>query len=503
MILIIAYLALSFYFLNYYRYQINLDGTSYISIAFKYLRGDFKEAVNGYWGPLYSWLIVPFLAVNFDGLLAAKLVNIFSGVILIFVISKILSNLEIGFGLSIITLLIALVNSLYFSMRVISPDLLLTAFLMIYVYLILREDFLISKKNLIFLGIVGAVSYLTKSFAFYFFLASLLLITSYLSFQERKIFYVKRALLIIVIFLVVSLPWIILISNKYQYLTLGTVGKYNFYYISPQSQGHPVDLAGIKKPPNNSAISSWEDPSYYKFKPWNPLASREDLRSYFLKIRENYLRTMTNINTFSLLSLGIIFACLLILLKDNFRPNRTTYLFILLMIYLVGYNLILVEERYLWFADLLILILGAVIFNNWVKTSRFNLVKKLIIYSLVLLISTKYSIDYLRFNKDQDQWYMLFAQRIKPAMKIDNPRIISNINHDQAINLTYYLKGQYYGFIDERGDEILYNQTLKNIKESGINYYFYWGDKSNLANQFIKVYQENNFIVYQTIPYQK
>ncbi|MHC4720172.1 MAG: hypothetical protein ACYSYT_06835, partial [Planctomycetota bacterium] len=46
---------------GHYRYQINPDGISYISVAQKYLAGDFAGAINGYWGPLYSWLLMPFL----------------------------------------------------------------------------------------------------------------------------------------------------------------------------------------------------------------------------------------------------------------------------------------------------------------------------------------------------------------------------------------------------------------------------------------------------------
>ena len=39
------------------RHMINPDGVSYIDVADKYLQRDWTWAVNGYWSPLYSWLI--------------------------------------------------------------------------------------------------------------------------------------------------------------------------------------------------------------------------------------------------------------------------------------------------------------------------------------------------------------------------------------------------------------------------------------------------------------
>src|SRR5208283_3991645 len=39
------------------RFTINPDGNSYLDIASAYLRGDYANAVNAYWSPMYSWLI--------------------------------------------------------------------------------------------------------------------------------------------------------------------------------------------------------------------------------------------------------------------------------------------------------------------------------------------------------------------------------------------------------------------------------------------------------------
>jgi hypothetical protein len=39
------------------RFYIEPDGVNYLDIASAYLRGDWSAAINGYWSPLYSWLL--------------------------------------------------------------------------------------------------------------------------------------------------------------------------------------------------------------------------------------------------------------------------------------------------------------------------------------------------------------------------------------------------------------------------------------------------------------
>ena len=61
---IVIYCAAGFALLPFFRYQINPDGISYISIAQKYLIGDIDNAINGHFSPLFSWLLVPFLFLS-------------------------------------------------------------------------------------------------------------------------------------------------------------------------------------------------------------------------------------------------------------------------------------------------------------------------------------------------------------------------------------------------------------------------------------------------------
>ena len=61
--------------------QLNPDGLAYMAIAQYYLNGQTALMISGYWSPLLSWLIVPWLLVFDDPLLAAHAAMAVSAVV--------------------------------------------------------------------------------------------------------------------------------------------------------------------------------------------------------------------------------------------------------------------------------------------------------------------------------------------------------------------------------------------------------------------------------------
>ncbi|MGC1484471.1 MAG: hypothetical protein WA789_11820, partial [Candidatus Acidiferrum sp.] len=45
------------------RFWLSPDGNTYLDIASTYLRGDWKNAINAYWSPLFSWLLACCLVI--------------------------------------------------------------------------------------------------------------------------------------------------------------------------------------------------------------------------------------------------------------------------------------------------------------------------------------------------------------------------------------------------------------------------------------------------------
>jgi hypothetical protein len=76
---VFLWIVLGVLFLPLFLPLLNADGTSYISIAEKYARGDFRNAINGYWGPLLSWLMAPLIAFGVGPFAAARIVILAAG----------------------------------------------------------------------------------------------------------------------------------------------------------------------------------------------------------------------------------------------------------------------------------------------------------------------------------------------------------------------------------------------------------------------------------------
>ncbi|HJN81819.1 MAG TPA: hypothetical protein QF478_03500, partial [Verrucomicrobiota bacterium] len=61
--------------------RLNTDAISYMRVGEYWSVGNLGFAVNGYWGPLLSWLMVPFLWLGVKPLLAGKLAMLISGMV--------------------------------------------------------------------------------------------------------------------------------------------------------------------------------------------------------------------------------------------------------------------------------------------------------------------------------------------------------------------------------------------------------------------------------------
>src|SRR2546428_538422 len=66
------------------RDQINSDAVAYMRVAQYYLSGQTDLMISGYWGPMLSWLIVPWLLVFADPLRAARAAMAVSAVVFLF-----------------------------------------------------------------------------------------------------------------------------------------------------------------------------------------------------------------------------------------------------------------------------------------------------------------------------------------------------------------------------------------------------------------------------------
>ena len=79
-----------------YQYIFDVDGVGYGMVARRLAAGDFANAVNGYWSPLHSWLILPFLKLGLTEAIAFKLSNGFLSVATLFIINSLIKKVELN-----------------------------------------------------------------------------------------------------------------------------------------------------------------------------------------------------------------------------------------------------------------------------------------------------------------------------------------------------------------------------------------------------------------------
>ena len=478
-LVLIIYLAAGILLLKYYRYQINPDGICYISIAQKYLAGNFYDAVNGQWGPLFSWLLMPFLFLKVEPLLATKILNLIIGLLIIIVMSRLAHQ----FSLSVWTrrvILLSLIPIVFsFSVSIITPDLLLTWLLLVYFRITFQPNYPGTIKQGALCGLWGGIAYLAKAYAFPFFISHFLLmnILHYFRHDSRK---EKNKILIncfcgFVVFGIISGAWIAVISAKYHRLTFSNVPRMAIIIKSPGYQ-HPT---GFVSPPNPTAITINEDSSLFlnvSVQSWSPFDSLDAFKHYVKTTMKQALRILRNFELFSRLSIVILLTFFLFLLQ---RPRKmltqceAVYPFVTLLLYCAGYSLTHVLDRYLWVTYFLLLLMGGYTVDKLFQNNFFTKIRKTALYVFFVVSFAFMPIaSKLPAWVNKGQSIYLLSQKFKNHIR-PGDRIASNTERIRTMYLAYHLDARYYGPARPNISE----QDLENeLRKFNIRHYLVWGE---------------------------
>jgi len=286
------------------RYEVSPDGISYLDMGDAYLRGDWQMAVNAYWSPLYSWLLGAALLLlqpsSYWEFPTAHLVNffIYLGALasFSFLLHEVICYWRVerdGFtGQRTLRLpewaWVALGYSLFIwtslelvTLRYVTPDMCVAALVYLAAGLIVRMrrgagDWL----TFVLFGVVLGVGYLAKAamfpLAFVFLGVSLFAVG-----DVRRA--VGRVLVALVMFLLVSSPFLIALSRAKGRLTFGDSGRLNYaWYVNgipgvywqgePEGSGTPqhparkvMDVPEVYEfgIPVGGTYPHWYDPSYW------------------------------------------------------------------------------------------------------------------------------------------------------------------------------------------------------------------------------------------------
>lgn len=463
---------------NVYRFKLFPDTTSYVSIARHYLSGNLLDAVNGYFAPLYSWLIIPILALGLDALISIKLLSFLIGFGVFISTYWFASQFELYRNVFKLILYTLIPICIYFVFSFDTPDLLLVLVLLLYLNQVFRFNYTENKKQALIAGILGAFAYLTKHYALPFFLTHYAMINIFHYFrvkdQHRKKLVLGNFAVGIMAFFIISGSWIGVMSYKYKEFTFSNAAKYNYAVMRPNSGGHAVGHVGFLKPPNREAISAWEDPSGQQKISWNPLGSLENLKHQLKVSRYFILQIIHHLGTFTPLYFAIMVGAILFLLplNNSIWENKLLLLLSTLLLYTSGYTLILVVQRYLWLDCILILIMGGIIVNELFKSDFFTMQRRIFMY-VFFIISFSFH-PFLSLIEERYEGKELFSisQKLRNKYHLKG-NIASQAKYKKPLYISFLLNNRFFG---ASRDGINCLELYDDLKTNNIDYYFVWED---------------------------
>lgn len=490
LILVLAiYLIVGIILFPHYQYVINADGFSYVTIAQKYAYGNFNNAINGLWSPFMSWLLSFLLLFNSSpeySVYAFKILSLVIGLFTLIGIHLLSMRFEIDENIRKLILIFSIPMILFLSLVKTTPDLLLLTFILLYLYVIFNPNYSNNLFNIVLCGIIGSLAYLTKSYIFIFFPVHFTLINLYNYFKidknRTKLF--KTLFIGLTTFFIISSIWVGLISDKYGYFTTGTAAEYNHDLVGPNSQWHPMMYKGLFKPPNKTALSAWEDPTFQKMESWNPFSSWKLFLYQLTLISDSFSLFIWILFIFSPLSIVILLISIKYCIKKpkNMKSNKVIiYSLMTIFIYTIGFFVVNFEPRYILIDYVLLFLLGGylltILYKNYLK-------KSILVNFLVMIVMFSFiasPVIYLNDNFDQNKDLYHLSQYLKNDYNIKGNTASNSglIGWEKSHFISYYLNNQYYGGITENNVENL----KKELNENNINYYLIWSSEKNNSAQ--------------------
>ncbi len=340
------------------RDQINRDAIAYIRNAVYLSQGRLLDSVSGYWSPLLSWSLAPFMYFGCDGLYASRLVLGLWGAVLVGGAAVFVGRCTaLAFPWNAIVLMLVSLAAAQWTTARITPDLLLGALAIWYFGLTAKSDLLLSRRAQLLAGALGGLAYLAKAYAFPFFLAHYSFSVCLHFVRRRPHLPISQAVKALAAgltaFAVIAGPWIGVLSSKYGRFTFSTAAAFNHFVVGPSADADLATTSYRAPPVPPGRITLWETPDRLDCKDWSPFASSASLMHQVRQINLNLVAIARAIADFDLLGVvpGFLLLMLAIRLAARQRgaacPYPAEWSLMTVFVYAGGFLPIAFEARYL------------------------------------------------------------------------------------------------------------------------------------------------------------
>lgn len=406
------------------RYQLNPDGIAYLTIAKDYYHGHWGDAINAYWSPLISWIIALFCWIPADPLFIFKWYNLVVGAMGLVAAVRLMERLQVKALTQQFMTGILAVFSLRFVFIVTTPDLTVTVLLLWFLPYWLAGNML---RKPVYTAVWLAVLYFAKAYNFFFLLALLLVDILQFSINRempaRKI--VQQVMILLGLFFLFASPWLLALKDKYGYFMMAGTAKFN--HGAAHFDNYAFMLQTVA-PPNRHAIFAWEDPVLLSgFRDYGIFDSRENfllqLRILWKNMREFLPGSITiyRIVFFGGLCMLATWIHKAVHTPGNSTPNKWFFknvpfkILYFSNVYICGYLLFFVEDRYIWTSVFLSLIMGYYFFERFCAPEKYRKARQLVFGVGTLFLG--YHMLYSNYFKAPPHYHGIAVTEYKTAQQ--------------------------------------------------------------------------------------
>jgi hypothetical protein len=362
-IFFLLYLLLFLFFLDKYWFAFGPDFVSYSAIAKQYAAGNFSQAVNSWWPPLYSWLLALLFHVIPDPLFANKILQFGFGAYGYWVGKLLIQRIARNWNNPIAAILSGGMIPFWviWALRSDTPDLMAAVFLLHLLLLLSGLQQACRQRTAICAGVIAGLLVLAKSYNFYFLLCfgAVCIVYFFVTGTVKK--FLKPITGFALPFLAVCLTWILILSLQTKKIIFSSIAEHDICKTDLPLKNNPTvepyDCSGLQLD-STVLISNWERPYLYR-------ATRF---SEAFTISKAVQRSVYNFKLFwldyiSWYQLILLFILLAITWKT--ASPQFTWSLLFTSIYCAGYFLFHLETRFfifpvvllmIWLSSLLILI---------------------------------------------------------------------------------------------------------------------------------------------------
>jgi len=489
-------------------YVNNSDSYQYINVARLYESGYLSEAVNGYWSPLISWLLLPVLKTGWSAIHAFKMLQLTIGLLALRWSIRLADQFAASPRFREPFKWIMIPTLLGYAYLYLTADLLFFTLQLRLVLFLIEAPVWNNRRRALQFGVLGSLLYLSKAFGFPLFIAMVCCSVYY--HRQHATFRWKWVAEGIVVFLTISSAWIFGISLKYGHFTVSEAAAFNATReVAPlpeQLVRLPVLYTnGIVPPVGSHALSASEEPMQaITLTPLRPWSDKSDRDHRFAVIKRN----MLSIWYFDFRrQLGIIFLLFLLVLFMARRELLQAgdpllfYPIALLLFTYAGYAMILYHARYSWICSALMMLLVSRLAEQLSKSEK-RIIQNgaWMVLVIGLVLSVKRPIKELLFEKDRQVAGADFFAAIISPLKTLEATYAPDREVAAAAEDLRRLNGSFASRFSDTRERPPYYASLAVAERSGQRFYGQLDDTKPGALDSLRLYGVRYFLVWNASP---